>query len=265
MQRDAAIIERYEMKYRIPPELVDPIRDAIAPYCVPDRANQGGRYIISSLYIDSPNRRLYSETQNQVAKRYKLRVRRYDRTASYVEIKRRIKGIVHKTRTRLEGDLWPRVFHDPRLLAGLSLSPPELRNVNDFINRCLRLSAEPAAVVRYRREAYVSTIDDYGRVTFDHQLEAAPPQSWDVPVDDGPIWIPVDRAPRYGLIRSGVVLELKCTMTVPAWMTDLVHQFKLRRGGFSKYATCLEQLEPQRVSWGLPASGRLQSARRWRR
>lgn len=247
------VIERYEMKYRIPPPLAAPIRAVVQAYCDPDSANEGGRYMISSLYLDSAQRRLYRETMTRQPRRYKLRVRRYAGPEHYLEIKRRIKEVVHKSRIRIPGDAWPGALLDPRLSAGLDLGPEGRRDLDDFVARCLRIGAEPATVVRYERDAWVGRDEDYARVTFDQYLTAAEPAGWIVPVADADAdWHPVDTPDRYGLTRSGLVLELKCTAAVPLWMTDLVHRFGLKRTGFSKYATCLEHVERWRRPVYLP-------------
>ena len=240
-------IERYEMKYRIPPRLVGPIRDRIRRYCVPDRAGDGGRYLISSLYVDSPRRRLYRDTMDRVPKRFKLRIRRYVGSPAFVEIKRRIKNIVQKSRAPVAADLWPAVFHDPRRLHEAQLSEKHQSTLVEFTNKCLALGAEPSALVRYEREAWFSTTDDYARVTFDHRLMTARPMDWSVPVDEPIGWQPIDLPARFGLPESGVVLELKATMEVPYWMTDLVGDFGLRRVGFSKYGSAVDFLE--HVPW----------------
>ena len=240
-------IERYEMKYRIPSRLVALVRNRIKQFCVPDRAGDEGRYLISSLYVDSPGRRLYYDTVDRVTKRYKLRIRRYVGSPAFVEIKRRVKTIVQKSRCAIRADLWPAVFHDPRRLDEAGLSEESRRTVVEFTNKCLNLGAEPAALVRYEREAWVSTCDEYARVTFDRRLVAARPQGWTVPVEAPVGWQPIDLPGRFGLPESGVVLELKATMEVPFWMTDLVGDLGLRRVGFSKYGSSIDFLE--RVPW----------------
>lgn len=240
MGSHGGVIERYELKYRLSPALVEPIRAAVTRYCDPDRAAPGGRYVISSLYLDTPELRLYRETLDQAPRRFKMRIRRYVSGPVFLEIKRRIKDVIIKTRTAVPADRWPGLIEDPAIEAALPLAPRKLDDVRRFVGLALRIRARPVAVVRYIREAYVSRADDYARVTFDYRLEGHPPDGWTVPVADGPGWIPLDEPSRYDLPRSGVILELKATTAVPLWMMDLVHHFDLRRAGFSKYACALE-------------------------
>lgn len=262
MARDARLIERYEAKYRIPPRLVEPIRDAALAACDPDHANKGGRYLISSLYLDTRARRLYHETKDRSPRRYKLRIRRYasnDRV--FLEMKRRIKGIISKLRIPIPFDAWPAVLLEPRVAAALDLGERDRQNLDTFVWACVTTAAEPATVVRYEREAYVSRLEKYARVTFDHRLCARAPTGWRVPVDDDDgRWLPVDAPRRFGLAHSGVVLELKAEMAVPLWMTAIVRRFGLKRSGFSKYACCLEAVDPF-VRTGFERSARIPSRR----
>lgn len=243
---DPRLIERYEAKYRIPVHLVEPIRDAALAVCTPDSANKGGRYVISSLYLDSPRRRLYHETRYRAARRYKLRVRRYaDGERVFLEVKRRIKGIISKLRVPLPTAAWPGVLFEPQVAAALQLNRKDQTNLDRFVWYALQLGAAPSAVVRYEREAYVSQVERYARVTFDHRLVGQRPNGWRVPADadDGP-WVPVDTPRRFSLAHSGVVLELKAETAVPLWMVDIVRRFSLKRSGFSKYASALEAVDP---------------------
>ncbi len=248
MQNVTATINRYEMKYRIPKTMVGPIREAVRGLCELDSAARDGRYRIASLYLDTPGRRLYFETRNRAPRRFKLRVRRYDYGPIFLEVKHRSSDVVKKTRVALPFDAWPGALHDLHSVHELDLPKSERRKVEDFVGRCLRLQAEPACVVRYEREAWVSTVEDYGRVTFDYRLVGAGPEGWTLPInDDSAAWRPCDTADRYGLHESGVVLELKCTHAVPYWMTDLVRRFDLRRSGFSKYASALESTDMRQL------------------
>ena len=54
MEQSPQLIQRYEMKYRISSDLVPAVRDAIRPFCIPDKAGVDGVYTISSLYLDGP-------------------------------------------------------------------------------------------------------------------------------------------------------------------------------------------------------------------
>ena len=240
MEQSPQLIQRYEMKYRISSDLVPAVRDAIRPFCIPDKAGVDGVYTISSLYLDGPRRRLYRETKQRVAHRFKLRVRRYHTGPFFLEVKGRSMDVVRKTRCAIEPKHWPDVLHDPASPGALVAAQNDSRGYQNFVNSCLTTMAQPSALVRYEREAWVSINDDYGRVTFDRHLVAAGPDGWRIAIDDDVDWYPTDAPRRFGFGQSGVVLELKCTTQPPLWMTDIVNRFGLRRSGFSKYANAVE-------------------------
>ena len=225
---------RRELKYRITPEQIPAIRDVVRRHCSPDRDTELGGYLLSSLYFDTPSLRCYRDFRDRQPVRFKMRVRRYLGDDYHLEVKARDGLVFHKTRATVPEGLWPAVLRDPRALPGRP-------DIEKFLVRLLSLGALPSVLVRYRREAWTSTIDDYARVTFDHRIEAALPIRDEVIISDsGADWVPVDRAGRFGLGRPALVLELKCERGVPRWMLDVMQSLGLKREGFSKYAAAIE-------------------------
>ncbi|MBV72370.1 MAG: hypothetical protein CMH52_13680 [Myxococcales bacterium] len=245
MSPTMSTIERYEMKYRLMPHQVEDVRAVIKPFCRPDEAGENGCYTISSLYFDTPDQRLYRETRTRVPRRFKIRVRRYKSGPYFLEVKRRMMDIVRKTRCPIPADRWPSIIHDPREWTTLGLNPEQQLAYDTFINTVLQTMSTPNTVVRYEREAWVSTSDDYGRVTFDYNIVGAAATGMEIPIDDKQCWYREDAPRRFGLGGSGIVLELKSTTSVPFWMTDVVNRFNLKRMGFSKYATSVEVTRPE--------------------
>lgn len=244
--------ERHEAKYPIPEAHAQALSRALPTWCDPDRTGGGIGYVIISLYLDSPEYALYHATRDRAPRRFKLRVRRYAEDKVFLEIKRRIKDRVAKRRAALPARVWPHIMHDPRIIDTVELKPKAREVVERFISLTLMLNAQPAALVRYTREAWSSRIDDYARVTFDRRILGRAPEGWSVPLDDLHWW-PVDPAGRFELMGSGVVLELKSLPAVPHWMLGLADRFGLRRTGFSKYGSVIENLahrdvRPSRVA-----------------
>jgi len=101
--------------------------------------------------------------------------------------------------------------------------------------------ARPVVHVRYSREAWVSDVDDYGRVTFDRALRyrlahGAP----DLSCDDAAM-IHYDDPVAARSPGSPVVLEVKTETLVPAWAMAMIQRFGLVQGGFSKYCYALDR------------------------
>ncbi|MBZ0120696.1 MAG: VTC domain-containing protein, partial [Sandaracinaceae bacterium] len=127
------------------------------------------------------------------------------------------------------------------------------RNLDSFAHLLAQSGAEPKVLVRYDREAYVSEVDEYARVTFDRRICAAPATDWELSWDRGG-WHYVDGA-RRNLPLSITILELKCETRMPVWMMELVRDFDLRRRGFSKYSSGVDVVSAFEAAdpsvWGL--------------
>lgn len=252
-------IDRYEYKYRIAPAMLPEIRRRVRQACEPDPKARAASYLVATLYFDSPRRALYRQGLNQAWKRLKLRVRRYVSGPYFLEVKRRHKRLVMKSRVAIEPQWWPGILVDPTLLHRCGLSALDRGRAEFFIGWYLRFHAAPVVVVRYRREAYVSRLDRYARVTVDTRLEARPALGYEIPIADDAGWIPLDDPATSGLPVSGAILELKSTADVPLWMTDMARDLGLRTRGFSKYGRGLEVVEqfPAPMTGGdLPPRGR---------
>ena len=228
------VLERYELKYTIPHELVEPIVGFIRPYCFPDAYSArepDGFYRVNSLYLDSPDLTFLRTKLCGANTRFNMRVRTYGERPGlpyFAEIKHKSGDTIRKTRAVIRGGtLEEALFGDPRA--------DEDPGLEHYRHLAVNYNVRPWVQTRYRRRAFISHCDDYARVTFDAALEYAPRESFDP--------LPVDRemAPsdEQELFDPGtdVILELKCyTAYVPSWMVDLVRRFELRRRGFSKYA-----------------------------
>lgn len=242
MSNTELVIERYELKYKLPVELAPLVRQAILPYCRPDSASARGKYLISSLYLDTHDHAFYRHNLDGVTRRFKLRIRRYSTGPIFIECKRREKDVIVKTRVAVPQEAYPEVLLSPTGLR-FAKTQRDKDNLLDFIRRMYDWGAGPKVVVRYAREAFVSEVDDYGRVTFDSEICGRPAHGWAIPMHE-PGWTPVDGGVRFGLPSSGVVLELKATSIVPLWMSDIVRKFNLVRTGFSKFCSVTENTVP---------------------
>lgn len=231
--------ERMELKYMVDESMAARLREAIAPYCVSDSHNDiqtNGRrpgYPISSLYLDSPGLAFHRAKERGDSERLKLRVRTYEGSPiASLELKRRVSEVIDKTRVVVERDQAER--------AAQGMVDPEDPEARRFLMRFARIAAEsgaePTLHVRYEREAYISTVDDYARVTFDRRIEVQRASGWSLDPDSSR-WSRFDDVWRPDLMDNSILLELKCQSSVPWWMTELVREFGLQRISFSKYST----------------------------
>jgi len=237
-------LDRYEAKYIIPRQLIEPIKEFIKPYCTLDRhcAAAGGKYHINTVQYDTPSLSLHYAKEWELSHRFKLRARTYGLVTGgspvFLEIKRRYFDRIIKSRACIPYAEWkPGIYR--RHVDELNLkSVKEREAFREFVRLHGEIGAEPRVLVRYCREAYVGVFDHYARVTFDTQLCYQPitdEYKWGA----GGRFISMDS----GMVRrrtdSPLVLEIKCTEQVPTWMIELVQRFDLIRVGNCKYSTAI--------------------------
>ena len=238
-------LDRHEAKYIIPYPLVPDIREFIKPFCIPDPHTHGDppTYKVTTMQVDTPNLALHHAKLDEAVNRFKLRVRTYGKPGEnpvFMEIKRKIRGTIVKSRTSVAFEDWgPHLLFDPVVRLRFKSTKEEVGFL-EFRRLVQETGARPVLLVRYERESYFGAVDHYARVTFDSQLEYHPAHSWMDWGENGR-WIPMDSS----LVQnqqqpfSGVVLELKTFSDAPRWMVDLVMEFGLERIGNCKYSTAI--------------------------
>jgi len=230
-----ARFQRHECKYLIIEAQAEGICRYIRPYVVEDpyAADSPDRsYDITSLYLDSPDLKLFRETRDGIKNRIKLRIRRYSEDESkpvFLEIKRRRNGLVLKGRARL-----PRDAMKTMLAGGVpdtsTLKGEEKACYDEFVGWVARWFAGSTIWVRYRREAYQGAINPGIRITLDRNIACSPAIGGRGSLGS-PAWRPVE--------SQKVVLELKFNTTFPGWLGSLVQRFCLERQSYSKYGNAI--------------------------
>lgn len=243
--------QRYEVKYLVSESQAAEVRRWCLDHLPPDPhslGRAGYEYPILSAYLDSASRTLLRQTLEKQMSRYKLRVRTYrdfhepsDGLSAFFEIKRKINGIVHKTRARVGSEVADSLlWGEHALFAGHGKYGRDTRmNVNEFLQLRGRIEARPVVGVFYMREAYEGLSTERTRITLDRRLHygiMAPPEN-----GQGEMWWPAD--------AGGVILEVKFTNTYPFWVADMLRRVEVLRRGVCKYVIC------SRAAGAGPASG----------
>ena len=230
------IIERYEYKYLVPERLVPAIRAVVRTTSKIDRyADPDGNYVIRSLYCDTDRFDLYWANDREQADRFKMRIRCYPGKKSpvFLEVKRRVMDVIVKSRAAVPADSWRDVLAGKEA-ALAALSPSARAGALSFISRYHRHHLHPVMLVEYTREAYVSEIDAYARLTFDRKIIIQPQDKLDLEADPRR-WRAVDHTLQTRTLEPVCVLELKFERRPPAWMVSFVKRLDLVRYSFSKY------------------------------
>ncbi|MFH1110602.1 MAG: polyphosphate polymerase domain-containing protein [Planctomycetota bacterium] len=232
--------QRFECKYFIDEARAAWIRGFCLEHLQPDPhslGRPGFEYPISSLYLDSPDERCLRGTLERQPIRAKLRIRTYkhfhepsEDLPSFLEIKRKRFGVVHKTRALVPRDVADRLTWNPTSWTpGWAGADPEaVANTNEFLSVRSQIHAEPIVGVYYTRQAYESGTGDRVRISLDRNLHYGlipRPGS-----GEHELWWPVE--------LPHVILEIKFTNTFPFWVADLVRIGNISRRGVCKLVLC---------------------------
>ncbi len=240
------VLERYELKFTIPEDMVGAISAFIEPYCALDRYSEisrDGFYQVNSLYLDTPEYLFLRNRMARVHNRFNMRVRSYTENPAppyFLEVKQKCGDVIRKHRARISDPDLARVL-DPDAGPECLSAADDADKAALFRDLAHRFNAAPVVMTRYRRKAYFSHCDEYARVTFDAGLRYRQQREYKPLSLEGGL-APSDVETLFDE-RTSVILELKCfTRYVPLWMLDLIRTFELRRRGFSKYGAGMAQV-----------------------
>ncbi len=236
--------QRFEFKYIITPMQAEMAKEFIQPYVIPDpKAKFGAKYPLCSLYFDSPDFRLFWSNRAGEKNRFKLRIRSYSDDSSeplFFEIKRRLDKIIQKQRVRINRNHISEALemnnHFNRCL--YEENEQEEKNLVYFTNYIHSLAAKPSALVRYQREAFVSKLDEYVRITFDWNLCYKRCLGLEIPLN-GPGFCLIHNIP--------CILEIKFRDRFPFWINELVKKFHLLRDSIAKYSESINKLKQEAI------------------
>lgn len=238
--------QRYEVKYRVNEFQAAAIRAFISPFVAPDKlGGPKGEYGINSIYLDSPDLKLFRSSATGEKNRIKLRIRSYTEAAedlAFLEVKRRKDQTIGKTRAGLAKPHLPALLGNSMLeMSEWGVERPKDRSaLLEFARLTRRFEARPCTAVRYDREAYAGRFSDSVRITFDRNLACLP-----CPAYSPDIWRYDDRW--LAVPHLGIVLEIKFNNAFPAWVRDLVERFDLLRESVSKYVLCVLALREKNM------------------
>lgn len=234
--------QRFEMKYVVDEAVAAGVRDFVASYLTLD--SYGARhpslsYPVHSLYLDSPDLKLYQATNNGDKNRFKLRLRFYENDPEApvsFEIKRRCNNVIIKRRARVQRRCFEEVYRSgaPCMDDLAAPSMEQLRDLEEFFALKRSLDATPKVHVSYQREAWESAGNNSVRVTFDRRVCSAP---------EFRLCLSPKLTDPVAVFRDAVVLELKFTDRFPLWFEELVRVFHLRTRSAAKYADGVEMME----------------------
>src|SRR5690625_536050 len=231
------IFTRKEQKYLITKQQYRELVQRIRPKMRPDKNGDNGKYTVTSLYFDSPDKKIYFETKNKLKYRQKLRLRVYDETdldgIAFFEVKQKHKKVVNKRRMVIplkEAKRYLSNDVNKPLVTYETSNEQVLREIHYF--RQL-YDLKPEMIVSYDRHALHGREDDELRITFDYHLRC---RNNDLLLENGPQGM-------YFINTNLCVLEVKVNDSVPLWLARILQQLKCEQRGASKFCTSMEMLE----------------------
>lgn len=236
---------RYEIKYRLTPQVADDVLQHISRYMTADEHGEGGSadYPVHSLYLDSPDFSTYWDTKKKAYSRFKIRARCYNfepERSFFLEIKSRSGEAMTKTRALAT------VTETRDVLGGLLPARPLEKydsNMHAFLKVRDARRAQSTCWVTYQRTAYVGGERGLVRITFDNHIRAGLPTA---DLSEPERWYDLPE------VRGLSVLEVKYTGSYPAWVAEVVRRCNLNRSSMSKYRQGIEALTAHNL---IPALG----------
>ncbi|MCO5142923.1 MAG: polyphosphate polymerase domain-containing protein [Oligoflexia bacterium] len=238
-------LDRYELKYLIPYEMVAPISKYVEQFCEMDYYSQispNHAYVINSLYLDTPSLQLLNRKENGDPGYFSLRIRSYGTNPKlplFFESKQKYRDFSRKRRAKVYVENFGDLIESPESVADYKQLMQE-KNFADFMNKVNLYGARPVIFTQYSRIAYLSTLDDYARVTFDMDLKYMEERNFNA-VPNESIMSHYDHCDSFQYPGSGynVILELKCERKIPIWIVQLVKHFGLTQRNFSKFGNSM--------------------------
>ena len=232
---------RYELKFRLPVELIPDIKRCVLPYVTPDphaAHKPDHTYTVRSIYYDSDDLIFYHEKLDSVKVRKKLRIRGYNRPEDeapiFFEIKRKYGRRGYKERLSMPiGQLLPALNGVDEAIADLPFLSRKV--IERFRYNILRKKLSPVVLVTYEREPLIGIDDLRLRVTFDQNIRSLIDPRLDQLFDEKNLRQFEDRH---------FVLELKFDDLMPRWMAELMRDFDLRSHSYSKYCHGIDAWTP---------------------
>lgn len=243
------VFRRKEKKYLASPEQRSMLEATFSKHLEP---GEFGRTEIRSLYYDTPEFALIEHSLNKPLYKEKLRLRVYGTptpdAATFVEIKKKFKGVVYKRRVpmslaaaELYMDGAPYMdacrihpLHDPAASAqSLSFRSIQISHEIDFM-RMRNEKLQPSCLVRCMRESFIEACDVDNesnlRITFDDTMEFAHGAKSVYACEEARPILQDERA-------ALSVLEVKSQGPFPQWLTNALAKAGVRPQSFSKYGT----------------------------
>lgn len=229
------VFNRYESKFLIDSETYKKIESKLLQYMDLDEYNNTHDfYTISNIYFDTKENHLIRTSLSKPKYKEKLRLRAYGVPESdekvFLEIKKKVCGIVNKRRTKLK-------LKEAYDFVGTGIKPELKKYMNkqvlNEIEYILKIyDLEPKLYLAYDRKAFFGKTNRDLRITFDTNIRT---RRYDLKLENG------DHGDLL-LEEDKWLMEVKAANTLPLWLTNLLSEYRVYKTSFSKYGKEYEKL-----------------------
>lgn len=227
--------KRYEKKIIVTKEQYEVLVSRLLEYVeLDEHCKDNNMYNIYNLYYDTKNDDIINHSLAKPYYKEKLRLRSYKRVNSkddivFLELKKKIKGIVSKRRVVLTLDESERFLKNKeRPIKKDYQSRQVLDEITYFLNKN---KVYPSVVINYKRIAFFGKENKDFRVTFDESIKARRNNFYLGSCDLGDDLLEYDKK----------LLEIKILGAIPLWLTKILSELSLYPQGFSKYGSEFER------------------------
>lgn len=216
MKKTIYTFARIEKKYLLDQDKYNLFLNQISSYVTLD---EYGFSKISNIYYDNDNDDLIRWSLDKPKYKDKLRIRSYNKNFEqvFVEIKKKVNGIVYKRRDKLS-------YQDALLLCegkAIAKNSQIIKEIS-YLQRLYKL--KPKLYLGYERKSFYSNTDKSLRITIDSNIKYRY-DNLDLFNDQG-----------CSLLENGqYLLEIKAKDSYPLWLVSILSQLEIFPISFSKY------------------------------
>jgi hypothetical protein len=228
------VFQRYEKKFILTIHQFNGLIKSIEKQMVLDPYCLGGqRYHLRNVYFDTVDHQLISNSLLKPDFKEKLRIRKYGRQGDgtslvFLEVKRKVKGIVTKRRASMSLDEIDAFMEQKIIPARTTYYDQQILNELNYMTRIYDL--KKAVFIEYDRLAFFDKEDPEFRVTFDENILTRY-QDYDFESVTSGVSL---------LMPGQILMEVKVGEAMPLWFAKALSKHKVYLGSFSKYGKAYE-------------------------
>ncbi len=220
---------RHELKHEINASDMIAIRQRLRAVATFDPHAVDGKYLIRSLYFDTPENKALIEKQSGVSRRQKFRIRFYngDKSVIHLEKKSKVGGLGTKVSASISEEQARKIINGD--IDWMINDPNDL--IRELYSKMVGERLRPKTIVDYTREPFIYAPGNV-RVTLDYNIRTG--------------WLNTDFLDTQCITlpaADGIcIMEVKWDNFLPEIIRDAVQLKFARTGSFSKYEACRQPI-----------------------